>query len=157
MLLTLMRHGLAERFQGDDASRTLTDTGRSIVWDVVRGLKMGGWLPGAVVCSPLVRSMQTAELVIEHYPGLPIEVLGNVVKAGPELLRELGERELVDPLIIGHEPALSGLAARLIGADGLMAFEEASVACFRLDDLPPRRPAELIFFAPPSFALAARK
>lgn len=156
MLLTLMRHGLAERFQGDDASRPLTAPGRSIVRDVVRGLKMGGWLPGAVVCSPLVRSMQTAEIVIEQYPGLPMEVLGEVVQAGPDLLRQLADHEVIDPLIIGHEPGLSRLSAALIGADGLMAFEEASVACFRLDDLPPRRPAELIFFAPPSFALAAR-
>lgn len=156
MLLTLMRHGLAERFQGDDASRPLTDPGRSIVSDVVRGLKHGGWLPGAVVCSPLVRSMQTAKIVVEHFPGLPLDVLGEVIQAGPPLLRKMGEHELIDPLVIGHEPALSRLAARLIGAEGLMAFEEASVACFRLDDLPPRGPAELIFFAPPSFSLAAR-
>ncbi|MFT5584817.1 MAG: phosphohistidine phosphatase [Cognaticolwellia sp.] len=156
MLLTLMRHGLSERFQGDDATRPLTAPGRSIVSDVVRGLKHGGWLPGAVVCSPLVRSMQTAKIVIEHYPGLPMEVLGEVVQAGPDLLRAMGEHELIDPLVIGHEPGLSRLSASLIGAEGLMAFEEASVACFRLDDLPPRRHAELIFFAPPSFALAAR-
>lgn len=156
MLLTLMRHGLAERFQGDDATRPLTTPGRSIVSDVVRGLKHGGWLPGAVVCSPLVRSMQTAKIVIEHFPGLPLEVLDEVVQAGPPLLRKLGGHDLIDPLVIGHEPGLSRLAAHLIEADGLMAFEEASVACFRLDDLPPRRPAELIFFAPPSFALAAR-
>ncbi|MED5372355.1 MAG: histidine phosphatase family protein [Myxococcota bacterium] len=156
MLLTLMRHGLAERYSQSDAGRPLTDPGRAIVRDVVRGLHNGGWLPGAVVCSPLLRSRQTAELVIEQYPGLPLEVLGEVVQAEPILLEELGWRDLIDPLIIGHEPGLSRMAARLIGAEGLMAFEEASVACFRIDDLPPRKPAELIFFAPPSFALAAR-
>lgn len=156
MLLTLMRHGKSEPWAGDDHTRQLTEAGRSIVADVVRGLKAGGWVPGAVVCSPLVRSQQTSVIVQEHFPGVPLHVMPQVVHTDDDLLEEMSYLEVVDPVIIGHEPGFSQLAARLIGADGLMAFDTASVACFRIDGLPLRRPAELLFFAPPSFANALR-
>lgn len=156
MLLTLMRHGNAEPWAGDDHTRTLTDAGRSIVADVARGLRAGGWLPGAIVCSPLVRSQQTAGIVQEHFPGIPLEVMRQVIHTDDDLLDEMSYLDLVDPVIVGHEPGLSRLAARLIGADGLLAFDPASVACFRIDGLPPRRPSELLFFAPPSFAKVLR-
>jgi len=156
MLLTLMRHGQAEPWAGDDHTRTLTEAGKTIVAEVARGLKAGGWVPGTIVCSPLLRSQQTADVVAEQFPGVPVEILQQVVHTDDTLLDEMSYLDLVDPVIVGHEPGLSRLAARLIGADGLLAFDTASVACFRIDGLPPRRPAQLLFFAPPSFANVLR-
>lgn len=156
MLLTLMRHGKAEPWAGDDHTRTLTDVGATIVAEVARGLKAGGWVPGAVVCSPLLRSQQTAGIVADHFPGVPVEIMQQVVHTDEALLEQMAQLDLVDAVIVGHEPGLSRLAARLIGADGLLAFDTGSIACFRIDGLPPRRPAELLFFAPPSFANALR-
>ena len=155
MLLTLMRHGIAESFAGSDASRALTPQGKDIVRDVVRGLKAGGWLPGAIVCSPLVRSQQTAALIEEQFPGVPVEVLNQVIHTDPELFDEISWLGLVDPVIVGHNPGISRLAGRLIGASHL-AFEPATVACYRLDSLPPRNPGQLLWFAPPSFARCFR-
>jgi phosphohistidine phosphatase SixA len=152
MLLTLMRHGAAEPHASSDAFRPLSPEGQEAVRSVAAHLKAAGWVPGAVVCSPLLRSQQTASILREHFPGLPMEVLREVISTDESLVHELGARELVDPIVVGHEPGLSRLAARLIGASGLLAFETSSVACFRVDGFPPRRPAHLLFFVPPGLA-----
>ncbi|MCB9765314.1 MAG: histidine phosphatase family protein [Alphaproteobacteria bacterium] len=152
MLLTLMRHGIAEKWAGSDADRQLTEGGRRIASDVIRGLRGGGWMPGVVITSPLTRARQTAQVVLDAYPGTPLEVMPEVLRPEDGLLDELGWRELIDPIIVGHEPSLSRLAADLLGAKGVLSFQPAALACFRVDGLPPRRPAELLFFAPPIFA-----
>jgi phosphohistidine phosphatase len=152
MLVTLMRHGIAESFARSDADRRLTDAGERIVDEVILGLKSCGWCPGAIVCSPLTRSRQTAAVALKHFPGTPLDVLPAVVEADEALLAELGARELIDPLVIGHEPGLSRLAGSLLGARGVLHFQPATVACLRVDALPPRTPAELLFLAPPLFA-----
>ncbi|MCB9742491.1 MAG: histidine phosphatase family protein [Alphaproteobacteria bacterium] len=152
MLLTLMRHGIAERFAGSDADRQLTEAGRRITHDVIGGLKSGGWMPGVIVCSPLTRSRQTAAVVMEAFPGTPLEILPEVLSPEEELLEEMSYRDMVDPLVVGHEPGLSRLSARLLNAQGVLGFQPAALACFRVDGLPPRRPSELLFFAPPIFA-----
>lgn len=155
MLLTLMRHGIAEAFSGSDASRALTPEGATIVREVVRGLKAGGWLPGAIVCSPLVRSQQTAALIEGEFPGVPVEVLRSVIHTDSDLLEEISARGLVDPVIVGHNPGISYLAGMLTGGAPI-PFEPAAVAVYRLDALPPRSPGQLLCFAPPSFARCFR-
>lgn len=156
MLLTLMRHGVAESWAASDADRRLTAGGEKIVTEVVAGLKSGGWLPGCVVCSPLTRSRQTADLIIQAFPGTVLEITKAVLEPDEGLLDELAWREMVDPLVIGHEPGLSRLAAQLLGSRGILSFQPAAVACFRVDGLPPRNPAEMLFFAPPIFARCFR-
>lgn len=156
MLLTLMRHGHAEAWAGSDPERRLTTAGERIVAEVVQGLKAGGWTPGAVVCSPFLRARQTASIALELFPGTPLEVLPEVLEPDEGLLERIGAQDLVDPLVVGHEPGLSRLSAALLGARGVIPFQPAAVACMRLDGLPPRRPAELIFFAPPTFARCFR-
>lgn len=151
MLLTLMRHGHAESWAGSDPERRLTTAGEKIVAEVLHGLKAGGWTPGALVCSPYLRARQTASLALEHFPGTPLEILPEVLEPEDGLLERIGAQDLVDPLVVGHEPGLSRLGAVLLGAKGVLSFQPAAVACFRVDGLPPRRPAELLFFAPPTF------
>ena len=155
MLLTLMRHGIAESFAGSDANRALTPSGAVIVREVVRGLHAGGWLPGSIVCSPLVRARQTAALIEARFPGLPTEVLTQAIHTAPDLLEQIGRLGLVDPIIVGHNPGISRLAGELIGA-GHLPFEPATVACYRLDGLPPREHGQLLWFAPPNFARCFR-
>lgn len=156
MLLTLMRHGIAESWAASDSERRLTPGGERIVMDVIAGLKAGGWLPGGVVCSPLTRSRQTADLVLDAFPGTALEVTKSVLEPEDGLLDELAWREMVDPVVVGHEPGLSRFAAQLLGSRGILSFQPAAVACFRVDGLPPRNPAEMLFFAPPIFARCFR-
>ncbi len=147
--LTLMRHGSAEPYSGDDAGRSLSPEGMEQVAAVTRALVAGGWRPGAIVHSPLKRAVQTAELVAAQLPpGLECVALSEVVAAGPALLALLGRLDLPDPLVVGHNPGISELARALLSAGGPLPFGTASVACFELHQLPPVSPAALRFFTP---------
>lgn len=147
--LTLMRHGIAEPYSGDDDSRSLTPEGMEQISAVAQSLVAGGWCPGALVHSPLKRAVQTAELVAAHLPpGLERISLEEVVPAGPALLSMLGRMGLRDPLVVGHNPGISELARRLLGASGPLPFGTGTAACFELHQLPPVSPAALVFFTP---------
>lgn len=114
MLLLLMRHGIAverEEFDGDDAERPLTRKGRDRVAEIAAMLEKLGVDPGYFVCSPRLRSRQTAEIAIEvlEKKGEPT-VLNTLDFEGEwedfvadiSKLTEGDERPTV--LAIGHEP-----------------------------------------------------
>ena len=65
MKLYVMRHGPAEDFapSGRDGDRALTTSGRERVRAVAKLLATEGEAPRMIVSSPLVRAMQTAEIV----------------------------------------------------------------------------------------------
>jgi phosphohistidine phosphatase len=125
-----MRHGPAEDHaaSGRDFDRALTPSGRERVRDVARALVEGGEVPHLIITSPLVRAFQTAALVA----GLAQLAGGDALEAPRvEIQRELspegdsaafalklleGSRDRV--MIVGHEPILGELSARLTGRDG---------------------------------------
>lgn len=149
--LTLMRHGIAESYAASDAERSLTPEGMTQVSAVARALVASGWRPGSVVHSPLKRAVQTAALVMAELPE-PVEVveLEEVVNAGQPLLDMLGHLGLPDPLVVGHLPSIASLTSQLLACEGIISFNKATVACLRVNSLPPRTPAQLVFFAPAS-------
>jgi phosphohistidine phosphatase len=135
MKLYVMRHGPAEDDAptGRDADRALTPAGRERVKLVAEALAEGGESPFAILSSPLVRALQTAEIVAEvtHLARRTREdkkaqrggATGDV-----EIRRELGMgtdklpllAELVRAgrkrvMIVGHEPDLSMLVMSLVG------------------------------------------
>src|SRR5687767_11718267 len=65
MKLYVMRHGPAEDVSpsGRDGDRALTPSGRDRVRVVAKALLDGDESPFAVITSPLVRALQTAEIV----------------------------------------------------------------------------------------------
>ncbi len=150
MQLTLMRHGIAESFAESDRARNLVPEGRRITADVADLLHSMGWAPGIVVSSPLVRARQTAEIVHQRFPEAPFVELEEVLAGGSKLLDMLGELGARDPLVVGHMPTMALLARDVLGAAGTLPFPRAGVACFRVSGLPPRGPAQLEFFLPPT-------
>ncbi len=156
MQLTLMRHGIAESFAESDRARNLVPEGRRVVAAVADTLAGMGWTPGVVVSSPLVRARQTAEIVHERFTEAPFLELEEVLAGGDELLGMLGQLGLADPLVVGHMPTMALLGASLLGAAGAMPFPRAGVACFRVTGLPPRGPAQLEFFLPPTVVPGGR-
>jgi phosphohistidine phosphatase len=157
VVLTLMRHGDAEPWTGSDRTRALTPLGRAQVAAVTSNLIEAGWRPGSVVHSPLVRAVQTADIVLDHLPReTPRVELEEVVSAGSGLLQMLAELGLPDPVVIGHEPTMGELVALLLEARGRVPFGKAGVACVRLNTLPPLSPGELLFFAPAALSLRPR-
>jgi len=136
--LTLIRHGEA----GDDAPRdevrSLTLRGRAVVTRVGRALRRRGGDFTLIVSSPLVRAVQTAEIVAAavDYGGrlLVNEALvpeGRVSRAVAWLATLDGEDSIA---LVAHEPILSSLAGALLGVDRFPALRKGEVVRIRLPD-----------------------
>ena len=85
-----------------------------------------------IVCSPLVRAIQTAELVAVHF-GAELDVGCEPLLAPDndiaELARQLQRSPACDILIVvGHEPGLSALGAELTGDLNFSLLEKAQAA-----------------------------
>jgi len=121
MKLLIVRHATAEdggpRLR--DWDRALTDDGRAEALLVSTTLHLLGTVPDVVLSSPLVRARQTAEIVAGEL-GMDV-TLAEELQAGDatlEHVQRLLVRHTVDTaMLVGHEPDLSSLAARLINAD----------------------------------------
>src|SRR6185369_1932613 len=131
MRVTLVRHGEAGDDAPRDEDRSLTKKGRSDVRRVGRALARGGVRCDAVVSSPLVRAVQTAEMI-----AAAIDYGGRVTisdhlepEAPPEgavallaTLETLGKKSVA---MVAHEPILSGIAARLLHVPRFPALRKA--------------------------------
>jgi phosphohistidine phosphatase len=111
-VIYLLRHGDAEKRDGDDADRRLTARGERQARAAGRALAALGEEIEACLTSPKVRAADTARLACES---LGIE---------PEFAEELAGGDFDSPalaagrgnvLLVGHEPDLSNEIARLTG------------------------------------------
>lgn len=121
MLLTLVRHGDARSPENDlgDSGRCLSKIGRDQARATGRALAERGVKPTHVWCSPLVRAVQTAELIVgeAHFKG--------VVEARDDLYPDSRPRALfnalaqlpadADVLVVGHMPYMAAAASELLG------------------------------------------
>jgi phosphohistidine phosphatase len=152
MRVTLIRHGEA----GDDAPRdelrALTLAGRAAVGRVARALRRRGGDFTAIVSSPLVRALQTAEILAAElaYDGrvLVSEAIvpeGRVSQA-VALLSSFDDEASV--ALVAHEPILSSLAGALLGRGRFRALRKAEAVRLRLPD-GPEKPGELRWHVDP--------
>jgi len=120
MKIYVMRHGPAEDFasSGRDADRALTPIGRDRVRAVAKLLASEDEAPRVIVSSPLVRALQTAEIVAAETSVDRVETARDLAPGGDSaafvasLVRDRRKRAM----IVGHEPDLSALVATLCGA-----------------------------------------
>lgn len=153
MQILLVRHGEAiEEAPGGDASRWLTGRGRK------RTRKVAAWLgkakarkPAEVWTSPLVRAVQTAEILAERV-GLTEDVsVRNELSPGhdPREILDLLAKRAADagPIaLVGHEPGLSLLATSLLGAASWPGIKKSGVVALMWDGA---AKAELAFLLEP--------
>lgn len=161
--ILIMRHGIAVRrglpSAGDDASRPLTPKGKKRVKQIAVGLKRLGYAPDWIVTSPLVRAAETAEIVATCLPTrVPVDVCAALRPGGaPEDLLSLlaRHRDWRRVLLVGHEPDLSEMAARLIGAgtQAKLAFKKSGCCLLRCDG-PPRFSGQLVWWLTPQLLRA---
>lgn len=134
--LVLLRHAKAEPAGGlDDELRPLALEGRRQASAVGAGLRAAGLEPEVVLVSSAVRTRQTWDRVRAGLGAVPgdVQVSEAVYHAGVRSLLELvrgvdAAAETV--LIVGHEPAVSQVAAVLAGPGsdpGLQAAVRAGV------------------------------
>jgi phosphohistidine phosphatase len=133
--LLLLRHGLAEERSGacPDGERALTPLGVERTRKVVRRLVALELGCDRLLSSPLRRARQTAELAVAAGLASALELAEALAPGGdpvPLLQQTLGPGRLA---LVGHEPDLGDLAARLIGAPpGSLVLKKAGVALLEL-------------------------
>lgn len=128
----LIRHGHAVDAGPDleDEARYLSKKGRKTVREVGRVLRDAKVEFDAILTSPLVRAVQTAELLAMRLD------FGGIVEAMPSLgpgvpprvaAAELSSRG-VSVAVVGHEPGLSFLGAYLAQRPSFPALRKAQVS-----------------------------
>jgi len=161
-LLCLLRHAKSSWADDDlpDRERPLTGRGRKAAAKVARYLADQHVEPDLVLCSPALRTRQTLELLRPALPeGAEVAVEDGLYGApADDLLRRLHDlpEGAGRVLVIGHNPGLQELAARLAPPgqrDRLDHFPTAALAVFALQhggwtDLD-ERPAELVALVVP--------
>jgi phosphohistidine phosphatase len=162
--LYFIRHGLAEE-RGDawpdDDKRPLTDEGMSRMRKAVRGLSRVGVSVEVVLTSPLVRARQTAEIVAAELDPRPSLVnLDSLAPAGSYTavitdLEQHGRKSRI--ALVGHEPMLGEIAARLIGSRHPIEFKKGGVCRIDVDALPPAGPGDLRWMLTPKILRAFKK
>jgi phosphohistidine phosphatase len=155
MKLLLLRHAAAMP-RGTpgvvDDERPLTASGKAAFRVAARGLALIARRPDVLLTSPLARARATADIAARAFarivptlePALADESVNGIVialKAHP-----LG----ATVALVGHEPGLSALLARLLGASEgrLLAFQKGGAALLDLPDGPAAL-GRLVWFLPP--------
>lgn len=156
--LYLVRHGVAgERGPAfpDDRLRPLTEEGVARFRQAVRGLAAIDVTIDLVLTSPLVRARQTAELLVAGLSGHPrLDTLEALAPGGrmPLIMEAIAQRSRQRQsriALVGHEPDLGELAARLLGARGGLQFKKGAVCCIELQGRLAGGPGTLLWHLPP--------
>jgi phosphohistidine phosphatase len=155
--LYLIRHAIAaERGPNypDDRERPLTSEGIARFKQAVDGMKQLDCVVELVLTSPLVRAAHTAELLVSGLAKKPrIEQLDALAPGG----RLSGVLDVIGTFtkryrriaLVGHQPDLGELAAKLLQARGEIEFKKGAVCCIELDGALPNGPGVLRWLMPP--------
>ena len=155
--LYLVRHAIAaERGPKypDDRLRPLTPDGEKRFAESVKGLVAMNVVIDFVLTSPLVRARETAQILAAGLKPKPaiaeIEALapGGRHEAMVEAIKTHAKRNRRLALV-GHEPDLGELAARLLGARGNVEFKKGGVCLIDVDAATPGGPGTLRWMLPP--------
>lgn len=158
MRVVLLRHGPSEardpRHWPDDASRPLTTKGEERVRAVARALARLEGEMHAILSSPFVRCMRTAELLREEaapkamITGVPSLAPGRSWR--PTLQRLAEETPDSTVVLVGHEPELGKLAGLfLFGAPASLPLKKAGACAFSFDEAVAAGAGRLRWFLPP--------
>ncbi|HEY5921959.1 MAG TPA: histidine phosphatase family protein [Kofleriaceae bacterium] len=136
MRIYLVRHGDAvpEEDAGSDRDRWLSPRGREAARILGRLLREHNIAPDAIVCSPLPRAVQTAELLAAS-----IDYIGAIASwrslepsAMPRIAASSIAQTGMAVLVVGHEPSISSLGAYLLNRPSFPPFRTAQ--CFAIED-----------------------
>lgn len=120
MQILLVRHGDAvDHGARTDGERWLTPKGRLTTRAVAAALSAEQIVPTRIFTSPLVRAVQTSEILAAEYGfNGPFEVLPSLVPNGDpkQVIVALDGLEGESTVaLVGHEPSVSTLAGQLLG------------------------------------------
>ena len=162
--LYLIRHGVAEE-RGDawpdDTKRPLSEEGMERLRKSARGLeRLNVWID-VILTSPLVRTRQTAEIVASAFDPRPsIITIDSLAPEGTytSLVADLEKHARKTRVaLVGHEPGIGELAARLIGSRHSFEFKKGAVCRIDVDEIPPAGPGDLRWFFTPKVMASIKK
>jgi phosphohistidine phosphatase len=159
--LYLVRHGIAAD-RGDeypdDSKRPLTPRGIARLRKEVKALDELGVGVELIISSPLVRTRQTADLLAEGLKSKPSVVTSDsLAPAGTPaaVIQDLAKHARKGRIaLVGHEPNLGELAARLIGARAPLEFKKGGVCRIDFEVLPPKGAGQLRWLVTPKILRA---
>jgi phosphohistidine phosphatase len=151
--LYLVRHAIAaERGEEwpDDTKRPLTHEGAAKMRKAAAGLRDLDLGIDIVYTSPLVRAIETAEILVSGLKPTPVlRPLPSLAPGSPPVK--------VAVALVGHEPGLGELAAWLIGARNPLTFRKGGVCRIDVPDQAAGRNGQLVWFATPKMLRALAK
>jgi phosphohistidine phosphatase len=154
--LYLIRHGVAaERGEDfpDDSKRPLTNAGISRLRKEAKALDALGVTIDHIITSPLVRTKQTADILAESLKSKPsvsqsdaLAPAGTSTAVVQELAKHMRKGRIA---LVGHEPNVGELAARLIGARMPLEFKKGAICRIDFEVFPPKGMGQLRWFVTP--------
>lgn len=161
MRVVLIRHAIAVPAGTPgvpDAERPLTPRGKRRFHEAARGLARVLRRPDTLLTSPLPRALATAEIAARAWGRVrPTAAPALAHGSLDDLLGLLaGHPEEATVVLVGHEPSLSALLARLLGspvADRL-GFRKGGAALVKLAGAPAHGGGRLVWYLPPKIMRA---
>jgi phosphohistidine phosphatase len=132
----LVRHSdaIPEEQAGSDRDRWLSPRGRETARVLGRLLREQEISPDAILCSPLPRAVQTAELLATSldYLGSVTCLRGLEPAAQPRVAANTITALGGSVLVVSHEPAISAIGAFLLGVPAFPQFRTSQ--CCAIED-----------------------
>lgn len=138
MVIHLVRHAEAiERTpEVQEQHRYLTSKGRSRFRKIAGTLKKAGIAPDLILSSPLIRAVQTAEILAQALKFKKELQLTDLLAHGfgEQQLRRLLEEhpDAREIALVGHEPELGEVARLLLETEGPCALDKGATVTFKL-------------------------
>ena len=151
MKLYLVRHAEAVERSATtpDASRCLTTTGRRSFRKIARRARKAGAAPDVIFTSPLLRSVQTAEILAERLKHEGTVVVAKELSPGFDdralrsLLADAGNP--AEAAFVGHEPDLGDLAATLLSLRDDFPLRKGAVVALEVEGTATRGAAKFLW------------
>jgi phosphohistidine phosphatase len=154
--LYLVRHAIAADRGADypdDSKRPLTTAGISRFRKEAKALNALDVEIELIISSPLTRAKQTAEIVAQALPTKPTLTLsdslapaGTPASVFQELAKHMRKGKIA---LVGHEPNIGELAARLIGSRTPIEFKKGAICRIDFEVFPPKGSGQLRWFVTP--------
>jgi phosphohistidine phosphatase len=160
MDLYIIRHAIAQplgrKNEFTDEKRALTSEGRERMREVAKGLRKAGVELDLLLTSPLVRAVETAEIVAGTL-GLGKKEMAETANLVPgasaeKLFAEIKRRNGAESIaLVGHQPDLGMLISRIIqGGDNLgVQLKKGSVCLINVLETVPTLRGDLMWMLTP--------
>ncbi len=163
MELYLIRHGIAQEQTSDrpDKERSLTAKGREKTQQVAKKLYSLGLRFDLILTSPIVRSRQTAEILVELQLSDRCEESTYLAFDGDLLawldwLEQQQYPQSTKLALVGHQPNLGEWASILIGsqAEGAIVLKKVGIIGLTLPEAgSPIARSQMFWLTPPKFLI----